>query len=111
MHLADRGGRERSEVELEEGPVHPQVELGLDHLRTCSNGHGDGVVLQPAQLGDDVRRDDVRAGREQLPELDERRAELVEHLAEAPAAIGRGRVAVAPVAPRDEVAEAVPRRK
>ena len=46
------------------------------------------VVLQAAQLGDDVGRDDVRPRREQLPELDERRAELVEHLAQVPAARG-----------------------
>ena len=44
------------------------------------------VVLEAAELGDDVRRDDVRARREELPELDERRPELVEHLAQmAPA--------------------------
>ena len=44
------------------------------------------VVLQAPQLGDDVRRHDVRPRREQLAELDERRAELVEHLAEVLAA-------------------------
>ena len=49
---------------------------------TSANGNGAHVVLEAAQLGDDVGRDDVRARREQLPELDERRPELVEHLAQ-----------------------------
>jgi hypothetical protein len=38
------------------------------------------VVLQRSELGDDVRRNDVGTCREQLPELHERRAELVEQL-------------------------------
>src|SRR5439155_14880610 len=45
------------------------------------------VVLELAQLEDDVGRNDVGAGREQLPELDEGRAELVEHLPQVLAAL------------------------
>ncbi len=32
MDLADRRGRDRREVELEEGTIHPEVELGLDRV-------------------------------------------------------------------------------
>ena len=52
----------------------------------CSNGNGRTSSWSAAQLGDDVRRDDVGPRREQLPELDERRAELVEQLAQVLAA-------------------------
>ena len=60
----------------------------IDALDVLERERAD-VVLQPAQLGDDVRRDDVGPGREQLAELDERRPELVEHLAQVPRASGR----------------------
>ncbi len=63
------------------------------------------VVLEAAQLGDDVRRHDVGARREQLAELDERRPELVEHLAEMPAAVRA--VVRRPSAAVEQVAEAV----
>src|SRR5699024_5910256 len=48
-------------------------------------------------------------GGEKLTELHERRPELVEHLAQAPAAIA-GRLAVDRATPIEEVAEPVPRR-
>ena len=48
------------------------------------------VVLELAELDDDVRRHQVGARREQLAELDERRPELVEHLAQPPPAVGDG---------------------
>ena len=41
------------------------------------------VVLQLAQLGDDVLGDEVRARRSHLPELHERRAEALEREAQA----------------------------
>ena len=47
------------------------------------------VVLETAELGEDVRRHNVRARGEQLAELDERRSQLVEQLAQVPAARGR----------------------
>ena len=87
MHLADRRRRERREVELEERAIHPQVELGLDGVANLLERDRRGGVLQPAQLGDDVRRHDVGARREELAELDERRPELVEHHPQAPTAV------------------------
>ena len=86
MHLPDRRCRDRLRVELGEQPLDRLAELLLDRpldVRVRERPH---VVLQAAQLGDDVRRHDVRPRREQLAELDERRAELVEHLAQVPAA-------------------------
>ncbi len=56
----------------------------------CLERERPDVVLQPAQLDDDVRRNHVGPGREQLPELHERRPELVEHLAQMLTAGRRG---------------------
>src|SRR6185369_7408001 len=64
------------------------------------------VVLQLLELDDDVGRDDVGTGREQLPELDEGRAELVEHLPQAPAAV-RGHLRAVAADPRKEVGQAM----
>ena len=50
---------------------------------------GRDVVLERLELEDDVGRDDVRARREELAELDEGRPELIEHL---PDAEGRGSI-------------------
>ena len=73
-------------VELEEQPLDRLAELLRDRPLDVRERERAHVVLQAAQLGDDVRRHDVGPRREQLPELDERRAELVEHLAQVPAA-------------------------
>ena len=81
VHLADRRRRDRPLLELDEELLELEPELALDDLADRGERHGPHVVLEPAQLGDDVRRHDVGARREQLPELDERRAELVEQLA------------------------------
>ena len=80
MHLADRRGRERREVELEERAVHAQVELGLHDIANLLERDRRRVVLEAAELGHDVGRNDVGSRGEQLTELDERRPELVEHL-------------------------------
>ena len=89
---------------------------------TSSYGNGRTSSWSACELGDDVRRDDVGPRREQLAELDERRAELVEHLAQVLAALRRrcpsssvdgvgrpGSRSVRLVA-LEEVAEAVPDR-
>ena len=85
-------------VELEEEPLDRLAELLADHALDVGERERAHVVLEAAQLGDDVRRDDVGPRREQLAELDERRPELVEHLAQVaparrrrPSAIGRRR--------------------
>jgi hypothetical protein len=123
MHLADRGGRHRRRVELEEELLDRELQVLADHPLDLGEREGRGVVLERPQLRDDVRRDDVRAGREQLPELDERRTELVEHLAQVlaprgPAGLGlqarhrraRPRQQVGQLVGLEEVAEPVPDR-
>ncbi len=111
VDLADRGGGDRGLVEVEEEPLDRLAELLADHALGVRVRKRANVVLEPAQLEHDVGRDDVRARREQLAELDERRPELVEHLAEVlpprrAGAVPRHRRRVDPL--RDQVGEAVP---
>ena len=109
MHLADRRRRERRLVELGEQPLDRLAEILPHRPLDVGERERSNVVLQAAELGDDVGRHDVRPRREQLAELHERRAELVEHVAQmAPArrAFQLGRC----LRPFDEVAEAVPHR-
>ena len=89
MHLADRRGRDRHRVELDEQPLERVAELLLDHALGLLERERAHVVLERTQLVDDVRRDDVGTRREQLPELHERRPELLEQLAQVLAARGR----------------------
>ena len=109
MHLADRRGRERLLVELGEQPLDRLAELRADRALDVRERERAHVVLEPAQLGDDVGRNDVGPRREQLPELHERRPELVEHLAQMPPA-RRARLVALAAAAVDDVAEAVPHR-
>src|SRR5262249_6116283 len=80
MHLADRRRCHRLLLELEEQTRDRLVQVLEHHPLHVGVGKRPDVVLKAPELRDDVRRDDVRAGGEQLPELDERGAELVEHL-------------------------------
>ena len=82
VHLPDRRRGDRRELELQERTIHRQAELGLDDSAYLLERNRRGIVLEPTQLGDDVGRNDVRPRREQLAELDERRPELIEHLAQ-----------------------------
>jgi hypothetical protein len=82
VHLADRRGGERLAVELEEEALDREAEVFLDDALDLFVREGPHVVLEAAELGDDVRGEDVGTHREQLAELDEGRAELVEELAE-----------------------------
>ena len=111
VHLADRRRRQHLLVELEEEPLDRLAELLADHALDIHERKRPHLILQAAQLGDDVRRHDVGPRREQLPELDERRPELVEHLAQMAAARGRravdGRV---PAPAFEQIAEAVAHR-
>ena len=96
MHLADRRGGDRLAVELEEEPLDRVAEILDDHALGLLERERAHVVLEAAELRDDVRRHDVRPRREQLAELHERRAELVEQLAQVRAArrravLARGR--------------------
>jgi hypothetical protein len=92
VHLSDRRRRDRLLAELEEQLLDRQAELlGDDSLDVRERERPD-IVLELAELGDDVGRDDVRARRQQLPELDEGRAELVEHLPQVLTALRDGAV-------------------
>ena len=119
MHLADRGGRERLAVELEEESLDREAEVFEDDALDLLVRERAHVVLEAAELADDVRRQDVGPHREQLAELDEGRAELVEELAKVLAAFRRGaleelgpvpaaRDQVGQLVALEEVAEAVP---
>ncbi len=82
MHLADRRGGDRRLVEFDEelldaeAKLFPDDRLGLRERERCD------VVLKCLQLEDDVGRNDIGPRGEELPELDERWTELVEHLAQ-----------------------------
>ena len=86
MHLADRRGGHRLLLELEEEARDRLVQVLEDDALDVGVRERLDVVLEAAELGDDVGRDDVRARREELAELDERRPELVEHLPQVPPA-------------------------
>ena len=52
VHLPDRGRRERREIELEEGPVHAQVELFLHDGAHLLERDRRGIVLKTTELGE-----------------------------------------------------------
>jgi hypothetical protein len=81
--------------------------IEAEHLTYLLEGKRLDIVLEPAQLDDDVGRNDVRTGREQLAELDERRAELIQHLAQSTAPVGGTPVDRVALSPGDEVAQPV----
>jgi hypothetical protein len=78
MHLGDRGGRDRPLLEAGEQRLDRAAKLALD----CGAGggavEGRQPVLQLGEVGRQLLAEEVGAGREELAELDERRAELVE---------------------------------
>ena len=61
VDLADRGGGDRLAVELEEETLDRLAELLADDALDLLVGERAHVVLKPAQLGDDVRRQRRRA--------------------------------------------------
>jgi hypothetical protein len=82
--------RDRRRLEVEEQPLERVAQLLFDHALGLLERERSHVVLQPPQLDHDVGRYDVGSRREELPELHERRPELVEHLTQMLAARGRG---------------------
>ena len=87
MHLADGRGGDGRLLEVGEELFDGELELLPDRLLDLLERERADVVLEPLELRDDVGRDDVGTGREELAELDERRPELVEHLAQVLAAL------------------------
>ena len=119
VDLADRGRGDRLAVEFEEEALDRLAELLADDALDLLVRERAHVVLKPAQLGDDVRRQHVGPHREELAELDEGRTELVEELAQVLAALRRraldepravpaAREEVGQLVALEEVAEAVP---
>jgi len=79
VDLSDRGGGQRRLVDLDERIRRQVLRDDAPDVRERNAGH---LVDQLPQLVDVDVRKKVRARREQLAELDERRAELLECMAE-----------------------------
>jgi hypothetical protein len=107
VHLADRRGRDRGLLELGEQLFDRELELLADDALYVLVREGAHVVLERLKLGEDVGRNDVGAGREELAELDESRAELVEHLAQVLAPLGRAALGRHALAAGDQVGQTV----
>ncbi len=71
VHLGDRGGRDRLGVEAGELLGHRPAERGFQHLADVRPRHLGRVILKPAQLADELRRQQVPPRGKHLPELDE----------------------------------------
>ena len=80
MDLPQRCGCERLCVERLERLAEPCSQLGLDDPFDVVEGKGLDVVLQACESGEIRLREEIRAGRQQLSELDESRTELFEVL-------------------------------
>src|SRR5581483_252544 len=88
VDLPDRRARERLLLDRRE-PF--EADLALDHVADLRERHRRHVVDELLELGDVDVRQQVRSGREELPELDERRPEGLEGLAEATRGLPRRR--------------------
>ena len=78
MNLGDGRGRDRGALEGGEQLVRVCAELGADHLADGGPWDRGHIVLQPAQLGDELFGQQVAAGGQHLTELDEGDAALFE---------------------------------
>ena len=90
MHLGDRGRSQRRGVEAGEGLGHRPAQRLLDDLPGRIAIEGCDLVLQQGQFFGDVRRHQVAPGGQDLPELDEDRAQLLQGQAQARTARQRG---------------------
>ncbi len=91
MHLRDRAGRERLRVDRLEHVLPGDAELLLHHADDLLLGQRRHVVLQGRELLDELGRHQVRSRRQDLAELGERRAELLERARAAAWPGGAGR--------------------
>jgi hypothetical protein len=71
MHLPERGGGDRHGVQLQEGARGAHAQLVLEDPLGLREGKGLHVVLQPRERVGVGGGEEVDAGGEQLPELDE----------------------------------------
>ena len=83
MGLSDTGCGERFLLEGRVGLVECAAQFVFDLLFDLVEAKGRHLVLEVLELLDELRRHDVRACREDLPELDEGRTEVLEHLSKA----------------------------
>lgn len=81
MNLGDGRGRDRGALEGGEQLVRVCAELGADHPVDGGPWDRGHIVLQPAQLGDELFGQQVAAGGQHLTELDEGDAALFERQA------------------------------
>src|SRR5215210_2355983 len=86
MDLRDGRGRQRLLVDVRE---HAGADVALDDRAKLRERHGSDVVDEPAELLEVDVGKQVGAGGEDLAELDERRAELLERLPELARPLGR----------------------
>ena len=82
VRLADRCRRHRPIFERSEDLLGLGTELAANHVADQVDRHGRCGILQFREFGDEGGRKQVRPRRQQLPELDEGRAELLERGAE-----------------------------
>ncbi len=82
VDLPDAGRRDRLRVEGGESLVDRRLQLLLDALLHHVPRQGGDVVLQLRELLGQIRRDEVSARGEDLPELGERRAQALERPAD-----------------------------
>ena len=83
VHLRDRAGGQRRRFDVIEHVLPRHAELLLHHLHDLLLGQRRHVVLELGELRDELGSEEVGTRREDLPELAERRAELLERLAHA----------------------------
>ena len=84
VHLRDRGRRERLASRTRRTPARRAGRTrAASAAAACSPGERRHLILQLRELGGDVGRQQIRAHRQRLAELDEDRAELLERLAQA----------------------------
>ena len=79
VHLADRCGGHRLFVDPVEDLLDASRQVPVQFLLDLGPGEGRHVFLKPGEGLDEIGRQDIRARGEQLPELDEDRAEFLEH--------------------------------
>ena len=87
VHLRDRRAGQRLLVESREDLLERLAESGGRLLADDLDRHLGDVVLKLLKLGNGLRRQQIGAGREDLPELDEGRTELLDR---HPQALRRG---------------------
>src|SRR5262249_12347027 len=82
VYLADRSGGERLRLDRLEDVLPRDAELLLHHLHHLGLGQRRDVVLKGRELDDELRREQVLPGRENLAELRIARPELRERVAQ-----------------------------